>query len=92
MEEIRLSMEYYDYDRIRKFKPITKFDEIEVGKTYHIPPTILYGRRDITVDSKDSNTISGKMVNADGSYRHATLYETELSMIFLVEKKEINKH
>jgi hypothetical protein len=32
MEEIRLSMEYYDYDRIRKFKPITKFDEIEVGK------------------------------------------------------------
>jgi predicted esterase len=90
--EVKLDMKYYDYDRIKKFGPMTPFKDIKVGKTYHIPPTILYGRRDIVVEYKDLNTIRGQLRDSDGSWRSATFYKTELSMIFLVERQEINKH
>ena len=92
MKQIKLDMKYYNYDRFRKYGPTTPFEEIETGKTYHIPPTILYGRRDIIVEQKDYNTISGQLRDEDGTWRRATLYKTELSMIFLVELKKINKH
>lgn len=92
MKEVKLDMKYYDYDRIRKFGPMTQLKDIEVGKTYHIPPTILYSRRDIIVESKDSETISGQLRESDGTWKHAILYKTELSMRYLVERQKINKH
>ena len=81
----------YDYDRLTSIGYLTKFEDIKVGETYHIPPLIIYDRRDFTVERKDWNTVRGKMVHADGSCTTATLYKTELSIRYLVKKQSINK-
>ena len=82
---------YYDYERMAKIKPLTKFEDIEVGATYHIPPIIIYGRREFTVQSKDYSTVSGIMKFDDGTYMHTTLYRTELSMKYIVRRKYVTK-
>jgi hypothetical protein len=82
---------HYNYDRMTKIDPITKFEDIEVGATYHIAPLIIYDRRDIIVERKDWNTISGTVIHSDGTRTHTTLYKTELSMRYLVRKHTIGK-
>lgn len=83
---------YYDYNRLTSLEPLTKFEDIEVGETYHIAPIVIYDRRDVKVESKGWNTIEGKVTHADGTVTHTTFYKTELSMKFLVKKQSINKH
>ena len=88
----RLDNSYYDYERMRKIPPLTDFKDIKVGETYHIPPTIIYGRRDFKVMEKSPTTITGIMTNLeDGTTQKSTLYESELSMRFIVKKQEVNK-
>ena len=87
----KIDEKLYDYYRMAKIGPLTKFEDIEVGATYHIPPIIIYGRRDIIVEKKDWNTISGKMRHEDGTWTNSTLYRTELSMRYLIKRKHITK-
>ena len=84
--------EFYDYARMTKIEPLTRFEDIEVGATYHIPPIIIYDRRDIKVEKKDWNTISGTVTHNDGSQSTTTLYRAELSMRYLVKKLPIKKN
>jgi hypothetical protein len=83
---------YYDYNRMSSIKPLTAFEDIEVGETYHIAPIVIYDRRDFKVESKSWNTISGTVTYADGSTSYSTLYKTELSMKYLVKKQKINQN
>ena len=87
-----LDKKYYDYYRLKKHKPIMTYDDIEIGTTYHIPPTILYDRRDFICETKDAYRATGKMLSSDGIWRQATIYPSEISVIFLVKKRTINKH
>jgi len=88
----RLDNRFYDYERMRKTPPLTDFKDINEGETYYIPPTIIYPRRIFKVENKTTNTIYGTMIDLeDGTSRKATLYESELSMRFIVKKQEINK-
>ena len=89
----KLDMSYYDYDRVRTLKPMVDFKDIEMGVVYHIPPTILYERRDFIPEQRNGNTsISGKVRNEDGTWGKLTLYESEISVRFMVKKQKINNH
>lgn len=85
----QLDNKYYDYSRFKVFQPIVKYEDIQVGKTYHIPPTILYPRRDFIVEYKDSNSLRGKLMTENGMWMGSTIYRNELSVKFLVEKQKI---
>lgn len=88
--DITLDRKHYDYCRFSKIKPFTPFNEIEIGVMYHIPPTIIYPRRDFLVKSKTTSTVSG-LAKIDGKWENLTLYQSELSMRFLVKKQTIGK-
>jgi hypothetical protein len=89
----KLDMSYYDYDRIRTLKPMVEFKDIEMGVVYHIPPTILYERRDFIPEQRNNNaSISGKVRNKDGTWGKMTLYSSEISARFMVKKQKINNH
>ena len=79
--------EYYDYDRMRKVNPLTSWDDLHVGEVYHIPPTIIYARRDFYPDTKGTDQITGKMYDYETkSWTRATMYRSELSMRYIVKK------
>lgn len=85
----RLDLSFYDWDRFRKHNPITKYEDIEIGKLYHIPPTIIYGRRDFIPENKTNAFISGKMREEGANcWESATIYRTELTARFIVEVKK----
>ena len=83
---LKLDSRFYEYDRFNKITCLTPYEEIEVGEEYHIPPTILYDRRDILVDEKTSRYIGGYVTYPDGSVEHQKLFAQELSIRFLVKK------
>lgn len=83
-----LDRKYYDYYRLLKHEPITKFEDIKVGETYHIPPLISFDRRDIIVEQKDYNKISGKVREDNGPWKYGSFYRTEIAMRYIVK---INK-
>ena len=87
-----LDRDYYDYYRMSKIKPLTDYEDIKVGGVYHIPPSIIYDRREVIVESKDFNSIRCKVKNSNGEWSDETMYRSELSMRFLVEIKPINNH
>ena len=86
-----LDNKYYKYDRMFSMKPLIAFEDIEVGETYHIAPIIIYDRRDLKVEEKTHNTISGTVTHADGTKKYSTFYKTELSMKYITKKQKINK-
>lgn len=87
--ELQLDNKYYDFYRFRKLEPLTNFKDIEIGVTYHIPPTIIYKRRDVIVENKIGNQIHGKVKFEDGNWEPVTLYESELSTRFLIKKQSL---
>ena len=89
----RLDSSLYDYTRVTKFKPITNWEDIKEGELYHIPPTILYDRRDFICNFKTDNTLKGKVKCYEkGIWEDCTLYRSEISMRFLVKKEKINNY
>lgn len=86
----KLDMKFYDYTRVTKAPILTNWDDIEEGKTYHIPPTIIYDRRDFFCEHKDGSAMTGK-VREDGEtiWKNSKLFRNELSVRFLVELKSI---
>lgn len=87
----KLDYKYYDYQKIKKLKPLTRFEDVKEGVMYHIPPTILYDRKDFIVNEKINNKLIGIMRESNGEWHDATLYNSEISMGFLVEKQKIGK-
>ena len=82
-----LGTKNYDYKKASAITPMLNFDDLEIGVTYHIPPTFIYDRRDFTPEKKYSDsTIYGEMVEADGRHYKYSLYKTELSMKYIVKK------
>lgn len=84
---------YYNYEKFHSFGPIVKFDDIKPGTIYHIPPTIIYGRRDFICETKNENSAVGQIRDGeDKPWRHYTLCKTELSARFIVEKQSIKNN
>ena len=79
-----LDYKYYNYDRFKNLQPITSWDDLKVGSCYHIPPTILYNRRDIIIEGKDDNKILCQM-REDGKWFRSTIYRSEISSKFLAK-------
>jgi len=89
----RLDSSLYDYTRVIKYNPITAWDDIKEGEIYHIPPTIIYDRRDFICERKTDNAISGKIMEyEEGVWKPCTMYRSEISMRFLVKKERINNY
>ncbi len=83
---------YCDYsDMCRKLRDLPCFiewDDIEIGKTYHIPPILNYDRRDFVVKHKDENKLSVTMIS-DSSFKTPydyTFFKSEVSPKFMSEK------
>ena len=81
---------YYNYEKFHSFGPIVKFDDIKPGTIYHIPPTIIYGRRDFICETKYEYSAVGQIRNGeDKPWKSYTLSRTELAARFIVEKQPI---
>lgn len=81
----KLSREYYNYEKLSKANRLTPWNEIKEGVLYHIPPIVIYDRRDFMVLSKTANQLEGKMRTSDGKWNDATLYYSELSTKFMTK-------
>ena len=67
-------------------KPLTSWDEISVGDMLHIPPIIIYKRRDFIVEEKTSQLIRGKVREfGDSEWNDYTIFKSENSAKFLVK-------
>ena len=85
----KLDLKYYSYDRLTKINPLTEYDDIEEGALYHIPPIMVYDRRDFIVIQKTPSTLVGKMRFEDGVWKETTLYKSELSTRYLIKRKSL---
>lgn len=71
---------------LQKSKGICKWDEIKVGKIYHMPPIGGASRDDILILSKDKYRITyEKLTHKDGLI--LTLYKTDVAVKFLSKAK-----
>ena len=82
---------YYDYYRLIKVGKLMDFDDIKEGVMYHIPPTILYDRRDFIPSRINASSVSGMMSEGGGPWREATIYRGELCARFIVKKQDFGK-
>lgn len=86
--EIRLDSRLYDYKKFQNFNCLTPYDDLTVGEVYHIPPTILYGRRDVYIMEKTDKNIRGVVTYYDDGRKIVEqLFRSEISMKFLVKKE-----
>ena len=65
-----------------------KWEDIEVGEIYHMPPLIYNGRFDFIVLSKEFNTIRVKRY--DKEYPQ-TMFKTDITSNFIVKKLTISQ-
>lgn len=81
--------------RLREFgngNRLTPWDCIMPGKTYHIPPLLIYDRRTFLCESVENDCeirrIRGKMIiNGKANIEDAIIFESEISSKFLIEVK-----
>ena len=71
---------------LRKVGRIMKWEDIEVGEIYHMPPLIYNGRFDFIVLSKQLDTIRVKRY--DKEYPQ-TMFKTDITSNFIVKKWSI---
>ena len=84
----KLNSDFYDFNKMRAVGYLTDWTDIKEGNVYHIPPTILYARRDIAVVRKESNHIYGKVYDYEtGKETFSTIYFSEISARYLILKK-----
>ena len=88
------SSNYVDFcqisEAIKDLPPLTEWDDIKPGDKLHIPPIVIYGRREFVVYTKNDNYISGKMKECGADYwKEYTIFKSEISAKFLA--KVINK-
>lgn len=86
----KLDYQYYDYNKISALKRLTDWNNIQEGYVYHIPPTILYDRRDFVCIEKDKMKMSGKAREGFSKvWKPCTIYYSEISAKFIVERKPL---
>ena len=86
----KLDMSYYEYFRFKKFKPLVKWEDIQIGETYHIPPIVLYDRRDFICQQKDTEAVSGQIYDyQEKAWKRGKFYRHELSLNYFVKRRPI---
>lgn len=70
---------------MRKHSPLTDWEDIKEGETYHLPPLLYNKRMDFVVLKKEDNLIR---IMKDGSNYAQTLYKTDISTRFIVKKQK----
>jgi hypothetical protein len=92
MGSVRLDKQkYYDYYRLIKVGRLMDFDDIKEGETYHIPPTILYDRRDFKANRVNADSVNGLMSEGGGPWVQTTIYRGELCARFMVKKQDFGE-
>jgi hypothetical protein len=71
---------------LRKVGRLMKWEDIEVGEIYHMPPLIYNGRFDFIVLSKQLDTIKVKRCDKDFPQ---TIFKTDITSNFIVKKWSI---
>ena len=71
---------------LRKVGRLMKWEDIEVGEIYHMPPLIYNKRFDFIVLSKELDTIRVK--RCDKEYPQ-TMFKTDITSNFIVKKWSI---
>ena len=71
---------------LRNVGRITRWEDIEVGEVYHMPPLIYNKRFDFIVLSKDISTIRVK--RTDNEFPQ-TMFKTDITSNFIVKKWSI---
>lgn len=69
---------------LRKIEPMTKWEDIKIGETYHMPPLVFNKRFDFVVTEKDENSIKVKK-NKDSFPQ--TIYKTDITSRFIIKKQ-----
>lgn len=75
-------------EKLKSIKTITKWEDIEVNKIYHLPPLMTGDKRkDILITSKSQYSISYKILNGNANYQINTFYPSSIEVKFLVPHK-----
>ena len=73
-----------DWQMVSSIDPITEWEDIKVGKTYHVPPIYIYKRMEVTFEDKDERS-AHVTIKQDGRITHRILYRSEIIARYLTE-------
>jgi len=83
MTNIKKSINFFN---LRAINPITDWEDIKEGETYHIPPLIYNKRMDFVVVKKEKNSMK---IKKDGIDYCQTLFKNDITTRFVVKKQKI---
>lgn len=69
--------------KLKEIDKITKWEDIQVGKEYHLPPLIYNKRMDFVVVEKTDNTIKIRKI---GDNYCQTMFKSDATSNFIVKK------
>ena len=72
-------------EAIKELSPLTEWDDIQVGDRLHIPPIVIYDRREFIVSKKSNNFLSGRLKEGNGGWKEYTIFKSEISAKFLAK-------
>ena len=78
-------------EAIKEIPPLTDWDDIKVGDKLHLPPIVIYGRREFIVSSKTKNFLNGRLKEF-GAWKEYTIFKSETSAKFLVKVINDEEH
>lgn len=76
---------------LTKIKPLTKWEDIQVGDVFHIPNLLVYKRADFLVTGIKNNYINGMIKEENGNWKDYSLFKNEVRAYFLSKRIVINK-
>jgi len=79
-----------EWERVKSFGPLIQWEDLEVGKTYHVPPIYIYKRMDITIEEKGEKSAEVK-IETEGKTYHRALYRSEALPHYMNERIEFPK-
>lgn len=76
-----------DYQLWKSITPITNWDDIEVGKVYHVPPVNGEKRMDVKVITKSQYMMNVKVLSGSNNGTTISFYPESLRCKFFIENK-----
>lgn len=74
-------------NQIKRYKPITPWDALEVGAAYHIPPIKTLSRRDVIILEKTADTLKYKRID-DTEKKEGNMAKTSVYAKVMIKRKK----
>lgn len=72
-----------NFEKLRDIPPLTKWEDIETGEVYHIPPLIFYKRNDFVVIDKSDRHMTIRYITESFP---STMFKSDIVSNFIVKR------